>query len=134
MMLAIELSEIKEAIAKLSPEDRRALTKSLTRKHIQLTREEKRIANGATMGATSAGQFRDASDGIGKISADSRTRSEKTVTKLAPVSQSSTTLQNTGEELREPAVTANPDSTEDQPAAARTFRIPAASSERFPTS
>ena len=40
-MLAMELSEIKMAIAKLSPEDRRALTKSLSRKHIQLTLEER---------------------------------------------------------------------------------------------
>jgi hypothetical protein len=37
----MDLSDIKEAIARLSPEDRRALTKSLTRVQLQLTPEEK---------------------------------------------------------------------------------------------
>ena len=37
----MELSEIKEAIAKLSPDDRRELTESLTRTHLELTQEER---------------------------------------------------------------------------------------------
>ena len=40
-MRTMELSEIKKAIAKLSPDDRRALTESLTRTHLELTQEER---------------------------------------------------------------------------------------------
>ena len=41
MTNAMDLSEIKEAIAKLSPEDRRSLTRSFLRTRLRLTPEER---------------------------------------------------------------------------------------------